>query len=179
MSVPLPINRDIAIHHAACLVLYVHRWDSAIIPVKKGVFQLKVELAFHNGLRGFYFDNAFLLGNPIIQRVDHVVNFTWGLGRSALAHLMSFLSLLDVSRYTVSVSRISQYGTDYVSVRWLGKLLSPLDGQYTFLINADDNVRLWVNEELLVDKWWSFAGQTYGNITLTAGWFNDIRIEYR
>ena len=123
--------------------------------MKKGEFLLDVQLAVHNGLAAYYFDNAFLLGEPAIQRVDHVVNFTWGRGR------------------------ISEFGTDFVSVRWLGRVYSEFDGVYSFSIIADDNVRLWVNEELLIDKWWSFAGDSYGNITLTSGRLNDIRIEYR
>jgi hypothetical protein len=132
-----------------------HRWFAAIIPVKKGDFLLDVQLAVRDGLKAAYYDNAYLIGQPIITRIDSVVNFTWGLGR------------------------ISQYGTDFVSVRWLGKVLSEFDGVYSFSVIADDNVRLWVNDQLLIDKWWSFAGDSYGNITLTSGRLNDIRIEYR
>ncbi len=40
-------------------------------------------------------------------------------------------------------------------------------------------MRLWINQELLIDKWWSFAGDSYGDISLTAGRLNDVRIEYR
>ncbi len=50
---------------------------------------------------------------------------------------------------------------------------------YRLFLRADDNVRLWVNQELLIDKWWSPAVDSYGDVQLTAGRLNDIRIEYR
>ena len=40
-------------------------------------------------------------------------------------------------------------------------------------------MRLWVDQEMLIDKWWSLAGNSYGDVQLTAGRLNDIRIEYR
>jgi hypothetical protein len=52
-------------------------------------------------------------------------------------------------------------------------------GVYRLFLRADDNVRLWVNQELLIDKWWSPAVDSYGDVQLTAGRLNDIRIEYR
>jgi hypothetical protein len=61
----------------------------------------------------------------------------------------------------------------------LWQLLSQDPGVYTLFLKADDNVRLWINQELLIDKWWTLAGDSYGNITLTAGRLNDVRIEYR
>ena len=57
--------------------------------------------------------------------------------------------------------------------------MSPLNGVYRFFLKADDNVRLWVDQEMLIDKWWSLAGNSYGDVQLTAGRLNDIRIEYR
>ena len=59
------------------------------------------------------------------------------------------------------------------------QVLSQENGVYRFHIIANDNVRLWVNQELLIDKWWSPAEDSYGDVLLTASRLNDIRIEYR
>ena len=74
------------------------RWDGGVIPIKSGDHDLWIQHAARGGLFGEYFDNSDLLGVPVIQRVDHVVNFTWG------------------------TDRITAYGTDYVTVRWTGKV---------------------------------------------------------
>jgi hypothetical protein len=81
-----------------CIACRTCRWDSSIIPIKQGDHELYVQHATQGGLLGEYFDNAYLQETPVITRVDHVVNFTWGEGR------------------------ITRFGTDYVSVRWLGKV---------------------------------------------------------
>ena len=94
-----------------------------------GDFELVVMHAKPGGLLGEYFDNAYLIGDPVVSRIDHVLNFTWGW------------------------DRITERGTDYVSARWTGALLTPAQtGEYKFLVNADDNVRLWVDRDLLIDR---------------------------
>ncbi len=82
----------------ACVGAALSRWDATVIPVKTGTFELYMQHATRDGLFGEYFNNAYLHGEPVIQRVDHVVNFTWYDGR------------------------ITDFGTDYVSVRWTGKV---------------------------------------------------------
>ena len=42
---------------------------------------------------------------------------------------------------------------DNYSVRWTGFLRVPEDGTYEFTVRSDDGVRLWLNEESLVDNW--------------------------
>ena len=59
------------------------------------------------------------------------------------------------------------------------QVLSQDPGMYRLFIKADDNARLWINQELLIDKWWNPAVDSYGDVQLTAGRLNDVRIEYR
>jgi len=117
-------------------------YDASFVPVRTGNLSVWVQLATPRGLLGEYFDNAWFLGDPSIARVDQVVNFTWGLGR------------------------MTQSATDYVSARWTGKVLSPGTGLMTFHVLADDNVRLWVEYNLLIDRWNQFCNDSMGTIYL-------------
>ena len=51
-------------------------------------------------------------------------------------------------------------------------------GNYTFLVRADDGVKLWVNNQLLIDKRFNQYDSTWTDIIqLTAGQKYDIRME--
>ncbi|RYE84382.1 MAG: hypothetical protein EOO75_18180, partial [Myxococcales bacterium] len=50
---------------------------------------------------------------------------------------------------------------------------------YTFRARTDDGVRLWVNNQLVVDKWLDQGATNWtGTITLAANTLYDIRLEY-
>jgi glucose/arabinose dehydrogenase len=107
------------------------------------------------GLRGEYFDNVGFTG-LVLTRTDATVNFDWGTGSPDL-----------------------NIGTDTFSVRWTGQVEAPSTGTYTFYTTTDDGVRLFVNNQLIIDKYviqpsteWS------GAIALEAGKKYDIRLEY-
>ncbi len=64
-------------------------------------------------------------------------------------------------------------------VAWRAQILSAYTGTYRFHLKADDNVRMWVNQEQIIDKWWNPARHSYGDVLLTGTRLNDVRIEYR
>ncbi len=87
------------------------------------------------GLRGEYFDNPDLSGNPLLVRTDLNIDFDWGQ---------------DAPDPRLPV--------DNFSVRWTADLNVPSAGTYTFFIlrsvrPPSDSVRLWVNGEQLVNDW--------------------------
>ena len=43
---------------------------------------------------------------------------------------------------------------DFWSARWTGKVKPPVDGKYTFKIFHDSGLRLWLDDELVVDRNW-------------------------
>ena len=49
------------------------------------------------------------------------------------------------------------FGSDYVSVRWSGKVRADFDEPFTFYVNALTGVRLWIERSLLIDTWASTA----------------------
>ena len=68
---------------------------------------------------------------------------------------------------------------DLFSVRWSGQVQTKLSEGYTFYLQSDDGVRLWVNGVKLIDNWVNQGTtETSGSITLTAGEKYDIVVEY-
>lgn len=93
---------------------------------EQGVYQLRIWNAFPRSIRGTYYSDAFF-ENPVLNRLDHAINFTWGHGR------------------------ILPHGSDYCSIRWVGALQTNVSGTYQFLVKADDQARLWIDGNLLLD----------------------------
>ncbi|MCW3806874.1 glycoside hydrolase family 76 protein [Plebeiibacterium marinum] len=109
----------------------------------------------NNGLKANYY-NGQDFNSPVCETIDSAIDFDWGVA-SPLA------------------------GVDYdnFSVRWSGQIEPLYSGTYTFYINSDNGRRLWINNELIIDKWINDWGVEYsGSIDLTAGQKYDIKIEY-
>jgi hypothetical protein len=64
------------------------------------------------------------------------------------------------------------------SVRWTGQIQPKYSGEYTFSVETSGGVRLWVNDQLLVDQWTAKNNSAQGNIQLEAGMRYDLRMEY-
>ena len=108
-----------------------------------------------NGLVATYYDNQDFTGT-VLQRVDQEVNFQWGSG-----------------------SPDPSIGPDSFSARWEGRLQAPTTGTYTIYTRTDDGVRLWVDDQLLVDVWEPQSPTEWSNtISLVAGTKVPIVMEY-
>ncbi len=70
------------------------------------------------------------------------------------------------------------FPTEYFSVRWTGAVLTGPAGTYTFALEHDDGVRLWVNGELLIDRWQQGPGTQTATIDLAAATEYFLRLEY-
>ncbi len=107
------------------------------------------------GLLGEYFDGPNFTSR-FLNRVDSTVNFNWGTGSPA-----------------------NGMGVDTFSVRWSGKIEPRYNETYTFRTTTDDGVRLWVNNQLLINQWKDQTATAYtATIALNAGQLYDIRLEY-
>ncbi|WP_343377334.1 LamG-like jellyroll fold domain-containing protein, partial [Ligaoa zhengdingensis] len=70
--------------------------------------------------------------------------------------------------------------SDYVAARWTGRIAAPEDGNYTFYIYSDNGVRLWVDDELVLDWWvnqWD-KEQTSKKVALKKGEPHNIKLEW-
>ena len=108
-----------------------------------------------DGLTGDYFDNPDLT-NLVVTRIDPNVDFDWGRGAPDPA-----------------------CSKDTWSTRWTGGI-SPLHSEvYTFYTLSDDGVRLWVNNQLIIDQWFNHGVLEFsGAISLTANQTVPITLEY-
>jgi hypothetical protein len=108
-----------------------------------------------NGLKAEYFDNINFT-NLKLTRTDESVNFDWKRGAPVVG-----------------------VGADTFSVRWTGQVLAQYDETYTFSTTTDDGVRLWVNNQLVVNAFQDQAAtEKSGTIRLEAGKKYDIKMEY-
>ena len=111
-----------------------------------------------NGLRAEYFNNRNLEGDPpVLARVDPNISFDWKLEKPA-----------------------PEVNAESFSVRWSGWIVAPHTEDYKFHVRANDGVRLWIDEEMLVDKWLDGDGSVEHTATtrLEAGAFYPIKIEF-
>lgn len=107
------------------------------------------------GLTGQYFNNLDLT-NLVLTRTDAMIDFNWG-----------------------SKAPDALIQPDTFSVRWTGQLQPRYSETYTFYTTTDDGVRLWVNGQLLIDRWVDQGATTWsGKIALNAGQKYDLRMEY-
>jgi beta-glucosidase len=107
------------------------------------------------GLYGEYFDDKFLEGTPQ-TRVDKVVNFD-------------------------PVNNPPDPYTNYrhKSMRWTGYIKPNFSGTYKIGVNSDDGIRLWLNNELVVDAWHNRGATTdQVEINMEAGEKYAIKLEY-
>jgi len=108
-----------------------------------------------SGVRGEYYKGTNL-ETLVLSRVDPGINFNWG-----------------------AASPGPEVPADNFSVRWSGELEVPFTSEWTFTANCDDCVRLWVNDQLLFDKWGQQSGVEWIGITeLAAGQKYNVVLEY-
>ncbi|MCK4798628.1 MAG: discoidin domain-containing protein, partial [Spirochaetes bacterium] len=110
-----------------------------------------------DGLYGKYYNNKDLSGDPEVKRVDSQIDFNWGYGDPCWGELSS----------------------DHYSVEWTGKVKPYFTETYTFYTKTDDGVKLWVNNQLIIDKWQNQGSTEWsGNIALTADTDYSIKMQY-
>ena len=110
------------------------------------------------GLKGEYFTNQARTfnGAPTLTRNGEAVNFSWGGG-----------------------SPDPSISVDNFTARWTGQVQPQFTETYTFFTSTDDGVRLWVDDQPLVDKWVDQGETTWsGSIALVAGRRYAIRMEF-
>lgn len=113
------------------------------------------------GLLGAYFavesGGEEFSGEPVLLRVDKKIDFNWGME-----------------------SAVPELPADDFQIRWSGLLEPMVSGLHTFYVSADDGVRLWVNDELIIDQWNNapLEEEATGNVELEAGQKYPIQLDY-
>lgn len=111
-----------------------------------------------NRWKGEYFDNTNLQGDPVMRRDDGGI-------------------FLDMNFGSGSPSSICGPVADNFSVRWT-RTVNLTTNVYRFSVTADDGVRLYVDDQQLLDFWNGPPGTTATNVLLNGG-DHVIRLEFR
>ena len=83
------------------------------------------------GAKGEYFNGMTPAGVPALTRLDPAIDFSWGDPGGPGAPI----------------------GVDQFSARWTADLEIAVGDTYTFITSTDDGVRLWLNDEQIVNQW--------------------------
>ena len=106
---------------------------------------------YYNGSTGGSPD----FGELVLVREDFEINFDWGDG---------------------SPDPLVQ--NNGFQVRWTGTIYAEESGTYYFRSYTDDGLRLFIDEQPVIDEWWDFpTTNNYGQIELDPG-LHDLEMEY-
>ncbi len=111
------------------------------------------------GLLAQYFSNtpstAPFPATPTLTKTEPTVNFNWGSGGPPGISVDSF------------------------KARFTGYVQSADSGKYTFYVSSDDGYRLWINNQLMLDKWEDKQlSEDIAFVTLSKCAKNTIKLEY-
>jgi len=120
-----------------------------------------VQAEFFSDSRGWsaeYFSTADLSGQPVNRRRDPALDFTWAAGQAPASGVAA---------------------TNY-SARWQSDLQPATSDIYTFTALATGGVRLWVDGQLVIDRWalQASATEVSGQVVLQAGTQPKVIVEY-
>lgn len=121
-----------------------------------------------NGLKGEYFNNNTLKGEPDFVRTDEKITFFW-----------SDQSPVETELAQGIISPEEKINKDNFSVRWTGQLQSPGSGEYEFGLVSDDGCRVYIDGERVIDEWTEHSmAPSLTTYTFEEGKTYDIKIEY-
>ncbi len=106
------------------------------------------------GWRGEYYANANLEGEPVVVRTDAHVGFDWEDGAPS-----------------------SGLPADEFSVRW-SRVVAFEQGSYTFVATMDDGMRVYVDDELLIDEWRDRSQREIAASKEMSAGNHTLRVEY-
>jgi hypothetical protein len=101
-----------------------------------------------------YWNNTSLAGPPVLQRTETNLDFNWGNGSPAPG-----------------------VNSDQFSARWTRYIDVPPD-TYQISVTADDGVRVWVDEALIIDQWYEHAPLTFTAQKYLGAGHHLTRVEY-
>ena len=109
-------------------------------------------------MKGSYFADTDLSGNPAFERLDQQLNFKWTL-------------------YSPNPEKLQP---DQYSVRWKGQLEAPETGKYQVGLRGNDGFRMYLNGKLMIDQWekLSYSTKTV-EVDFAKGQKYDLTVEFR
>lgn len=144
------INNKVKINFAQGMII-----DGETNPIEtKYLFTDKDEKV--NGLKAEYFTNMNLEGEPVKVIVDNQINFMWN-----------------------DKGPFEDFQKDNFSVRWTGYVKAEKSANFTFDVASDDGVRLYIDDQLVINDWNDHAMLTNSySKELVADKLYMIKLEY-
>jgi beta-glucosidase len=117
------------------------------------------------GLKGEYFDNRELLGEPAFTRTDTLIDFWWWDGSPDIPYIS------DGNRKNLDPENFG--------IRWTGVLVPGKSGQYALGGYGYNGYRIYLEDSLLIDYYSEFdPTKTYRSVDLQEGRIYNIKIEF-
>jgi hypothetical protein len=107
------------------------------------------------GWQAQYWNNRTLSGTPLLQRNETGIDYNWG----------------------ASSPVPDEINGDNFSARWT-RTIQVTAGTYRFTAISDDGVRVWVDEQLIIDGWSDHPAKTYTVDRALAAGSHAVRVEY-
>lgn len=101
-----------------------------------------------------YWNNPNLSGSPVLTRTEANIDYNWGSG-----------------------APVASVGVDNFSARWT-RYLDLQAGAYRFTATTDDGVRVYVNDELIIDRWTEHPVQSFSAERTLAAGHHLVVVEY-
>ncbi|MGB8168531.1 MAG: PA14 domain-containing protein, partial [Chthoniobacteraceae bacterium] len=109
------------------------------------------------GLTGKYYDDTTFT-TPVTTRTDATINFNWG------SAIPSGTAITAPTTYAAA---------------WSGQIEPAYSELYTFYVTADDGARLWVDDQLIVQRtFFQGTGEMRGQIRLKGSHRVNVRVEF-
>jgi len=102
-----------------------------------------------------YFNNNNHTGTPALVRTDAQIDFEWQAAAPATG-----------------------INAENFSVRWTGVIVPPATKDYTFIVNCDDSMRMWIDGQLVVDRGYDWRDSSV-TLPLTGGVPHFVKVELR
>jgi hypothetical protein len=107
-----------------------------------------------NAFAAEYFNNSSLTGTPVLTNTSAALNYIWGLGSPD--------PIVSVDHFSARFTKQQSYPP----------------GTHTFTVQSDDGVRLYLNDQLIIDQWNDHALTTSSVSVDLVGGVYSLRIEY-
>ncbi|MGC9522622.1 MAG: PA14 domain-containing protein [Anaerolineae bacterium] len=101
-----------------------------------------------------YWNNTSLSGSPVVTTTEANIDHDWG-----------------------SNAPTSGVNADRFSARWT-KYIDVTPGTYEFTVTSDDGIRIWVDNTLILDKWYVHPPESYTAEVYLAAGHHLIKVEY-
>ncbi len=146
------LGKDVIVNYAEGCGRKMNEWKT----IPGNCLSTSVNGEAVSGLKGEYFTTLTPGTDPVMTRIDKLIDFHWTL--------YSPDTLLSADQY---------------SVRWTGKLKAPESGMFRIGLDGNDGYRLFINDQLLINNW---RKQTYStqlaNFVFEKDKQYDIRVEF-